>query len=109
MTNLILFVAILLFVYTLYKYLFYSGECNPMNGMSVEMNSLFNLVGLGTDFIFWLIPVMVFFWPTAALKHEERQYRRVHNRWSTTSTTSTNIQRADSDDSDSSEYDDNEF
>ena len=76
-------VAIFLFFYTFYKYLFYSGDCCPLNYMSVEVNSLLNLIGLGTDFIFWMIPVIAFFWPTKHFHHDEVQYRHAKRRWST--------------------------
>lgn len=57
-------VALLQFIYTGYKYLLYSADCNPRNGLSLELNSFFNMLGLAADFIVWVIPVVIFFWPT---------------------------------------------
>ena len=82
-TKVIVIVACFLFCYTFYKYLFYSGDCCPLNYMSSELNSLLNLIGLGTDFIFWLVPVIAFFWPTKHYYHDEVQYRHAKRRWST--------------------------
>jgi len=64
-THIMVFVAVFQFVYTVYKYLFYSADCNPRNALSLNANSFLNMVGLASDFIIWLIPVTVFFWPTA--------------------------------------------
>lgn len=82
-TKVIVCVAVFLFFYTCYKYFFYSGDCCPLNYMSSELNSLLNLIGLGTDFIFWLIPVIIFFWPTKHYYHDEVQYRHAKRSWST--------------------------
>lgn len=93
-TTVIVGVAVFLFLYTCYKYFFYSADCNPLNGLSIELNSFFTLFGLGTDFMFWLAPVMVFFWPTNAVIKEEKKYRHAKKRWSTyssSSSKSTNI------------------
>ena len=80
-TKVIVFVAVLLFLYTCYKYFFYSADCQPLNYLPIQVNSLFDLIGLGTDFIFWLFPVIVFFWPTQLNGHEERTFRRAKRRW----------------------------
>lgn len=80
-TKVIVFVAVLLFLYTCYKYFFYSADCQPLNYLPIQINSLFDLIGLGTDFIFWLIPVLAFFWPTQLNGHEERTFRRAKRRW----------------------------
>ena len=82
-TKVIVCVAVFLFFYTCYKYFFYSGDCCPLNYMSSELNSLLNLIGLGTDFIFWLVPVIIFFWPTKHYYHDEVQYRHAKRSWST--------------------------
>ena len=82
-TKVIVCVAVFLFFYTCYKYFFYSGDCCPLNYMSSELNSLLNLIGLGTDFIFWLVPVIFFFWPTKHYYHDEVQFRHAKRRWST--------------------------
>ena len=81
-TLVIFCVAVLLFFYTLYKYFFYSADCNPLNSLSLEFNSFLTMFGLGTDFMFWLVPVMVFFWPTNTLVHDENTYRKAKKRWS---------------------------
>lgn len=80
-TKVIVFVAVLLFVYTCYKYFFYSADCQPLNYLSIEFNSFFDLVGLGTDFIFWLIPVIAFFWPTSLNSKDEKTFRKAKRRW----------------------------
>ena len=64
LTFIIVCVAIGLSIYTIYKYLFYSAFCNPRNALSLELNSFLNMLGLGTDFLFWVIPALIFFWPT---------------------------------------------
>ena len=84
-TSVIVTVAVFLFFYTCYKYFFYSADCQPLNVLSLQANSLMTLVGLGTDFIFWLIPVLMFFWPTKRVIKEEKIYRKAKNRWSTLS------------------------
>ena len=84
-TSVIVTVAVFLFVYTCYKYLFYSADCQPLNYFSLEANSFMTLVGLGTDFLFWLIPVMIFFWPTTRVFQEEKTYRKARRRWNTLS------------------------
>ena len=81
-TNIMVTVAVLQFIYTNYKYFFYSADCNPRNEMSLQFNSFLNMLGLASDFIIWLIPVTVFFWPTAQLKKHERAYRRTKKRLS---------------------------
>ena len=80
-TKVIVFVAVLLFLYTCYKYFFYSADCQPLNYLSIEVNSLFDLVGIGTDFIFWLFPVIAFFWPTSLNGRDERTFRKAKRRW----------------------------
>ena len=96
-TKVIVFVAVMLFAYTCYKYFFYSADCQPLNYMSIEVNSLFNLVGLGTDFIFWMVPVLIFFWPTKRVIHEEHTYRKAKKRWSKYSNSSKINNDSDSD------------
>ena len=86
-TLVIVIVAVFLFLFTCYKYFFYSGDCCPLNVLSIEANSTLNLIGLGTDFMFWLVPVMVFFWPTKSLLREEHTYRKAKKRWSIYSST----------------------
>ena len=85
-TRVIVFVAVCLFLYTCYKYFFYSGDCLPLNRMSIEVNSLLTMCGLGTDFMFWLAPVVAFFWPSSTFYKEETSYRKAKKRWSTYST-----------------------
>ena len=50
--------------------------------MSLEVNSLLDTLGKSSDFVVWLVPVLVFFWPTAAVQLEEISYRRVRKRMS---------------------------
>ena len=89
-TRIIVIVSVFLFVYTGYKYLFYSAFCNPISGLSIQVSSALNMIGLGTDFMFWVIPIMIFFWPTKAQKHTEHVYRKARRQWSEYSTRSSN-------------------
>ena len=111
-TYILVFVAILLFFYSAYKYLFYSADCNPKNTLSLQVNSLLNMLGIGIGYIFWLVPVLRFFWPTASAVKEERSYRRVRKRFSSISSRSTVIQSTQEDyesSSDDSNDDSNSF
>ena len=111
-TYILVFIAILLFFYSAYKYLYYSADCNPKNALSLQVNSLFNMLGMGIGYLFWLIPVLCFFWPTASAVKEERNYRRVRKRFSSISSRSTVIQSTQEDfesSSDDSNDDSNQF
>jgi len=72
--------AVLLFLYGSYKYLFYSADCNPRNGMSLEANEFLNMIGAGCAYLFWLMFVLCFFWPTKAGENDERSYRKARKR-----------------------------
>ena len=58
-------VAVFEFIYSSYKYLFYSLDCNPRNKISIELNSFFSMIAVAFDYYFWLVPVILYFWPTA--------------------------------------------
>lgn len=77
--------AILQFFYTCYKYFFYSADCNPRNKLSLEVNSLLSMIGTGVDYLFWLFPIVVFFWPTKAHEKIDRLYRSTKKRFSESS------------------------
>lgn len=64
LSNILASVACFQFFYALYKYLFYSADCNPKNSLSLEVNTLLNFIGQTIDFLLWLIPFTIFFWPT---------------------------------------------
>ena len=90
--------AVIVFIYTLYKYFSYSADCNPINNLPLEVNSLFNLIAMICSYTFWLIPVVVFFWPTKREVQHERRYRNVKKRWSNYSSSSaptTTVQEED--------------
>ena len=58
-------VAVFEFIYSSYKYLFYSMDCNLRNKISIELNSFFSMIAVAFDYYFWLVPVILYFWPTA--------------------------------------------
>lgn len=68
-------------MYNLVQYLFFSADCNPM-AISFKMSSLLDFFGLGCDYLFWLVPVVIFFWPTISTKKEEKVYKKTKKKWS---------------------------
>ena len=82
-------VAVLEFIYSSYKYLFYSADCNPSNKLSICINSFFSLLAIVFDYYIWLIPVILYFWlqlsekkmktHTAGLQREHEFYYRYKN------------------------------
>ena len=74
-TNLFVVEAILLFIYNCYIYLFYSADCNPRNGLSLEANSLLTFIGRGTSYLSWPIFIVCYFWPSRATLDERNNYK----------------------------------
>lgn len=62
--NILVSLSFIVCIYTMYKYFSYSADCNPINNLPLEVNSMFNLVAMICSYTFWLVPVVVFFWPT---------------------------------------------
>lgn len=79
-TDVLVAEAILLFIYGSYKYLFYSADCNPRNALPLEANEFLNMMGVGGAYLFWLMFVLCFFWPTSAGRDDERSYKKAKKR-----------------------------
>ena len=60
-------------VFAIMVFFFYSDYCNPVN-ISANLGSAFSFLDEVLSYQAWMIPVMIFFWPTIREHEDEKSF-----------------------------------